>query len=72
MLGIMRALGMWRHFLEGSRQSHNLIRSQKSDIFPKGTEVKLPTSMMGVVPHKVQHQVDACTWIQNGPIRHII
>jgi len=51
---------------------HNIVRSQECNIFLKTTESKPLTSTMGHVYHKVQYQVNACTWIQNGPIRRII
>jgi len=44
-------------------QGHNIVRSQEPDIFPKGAEVELPTSTMGIVSHKIQYQVNAHTWV---------
>jgi len=49
-------------------QGHNIIRSQEPDIFPEGAETEPSTSTMGIVSHQIQYQVDARTWIQNGPI----
>ena len=55
-----------------SSSHDNILRSQKSDIFPKSTKIKWKTSKMVLIPNKIQHSNVSHARNKDGAIRCII